>query len=291
MIIENGASITIDIPNIIFSFKHWEDAWPNIWNFLLVPATFLAAVTTIIAVITAWKLKSRQIRKNLPMLSLNISNEDERCFEYVSTDSGLNLENGAKQKKEELWLKMFVSNSGNTAAKDVQIRLRKTLRDGRTDPQSRSNMWFKVSNLKMYYINMLPRNIDQPFDLAFVSRTCGDTKDKEFIHYHMGLVQPELDKDWEIIRKSMEENKENKLDVSFVYTIEVAVLSSNADAIIKRIELHLPDIKIDSMPDNYFGKENLRKYMNVKAYDYKDNSRNRIYKIRKHISKFLSPRD
>ena len=251
------------VDTILETAKKLADLWPA----LAAIGTWVAAGATIFAVGFAIKLQRKYAKRERPILSVKIEPNSDKCFDYVGPELFPSNDN-----REELWLRVLVSNSGDTAARDVQIRLVEILREKAIDPQSRSNLWFKVSNLNQISLNMLPRGIDQPFDIAFVGHSIDQSseikKNNDKVSFYLMMVKPELDKPWIEIKEKVEISPENKLILGYKYTLRIAVLSSNADAVHYNLTLRMinpssdPDIQ-EKIGRKSIKKDNLKTYLKV----------------------------
>lgn len=251
--------------------KKLADLWPA----LAAIGTWIAAGAAFFVVGFAIKLQRKYAKRERPILSVKIEPEADKCFEYVGLGLAPSDDESAQptDNREELWLRVFVSNSGDTAARDVQIRLVEIFREKAIDPQSRSNLWFKVSNLNQTSLNMLPRGIDQPFDIAFVCHSINNsskTNQNDKVSFYLMMVKPELDKPWIEIKEKIEISPENKLILGYKYTLHIAALSSNADVAHYNITLRMinpssdPDIQ-EKIGRQFIGKDKLKTYLMVET--------------------------
>lgn len=230
----------------------------DLWLALAAIGTWIAAGATIFAVGFAIKLQRKYARRERPILSAKIEPGTDKCFSYVGPELF-----PPNNNREELWLRVLVSNSGETAARDVQIRLVEILREKGIDPQSRSNLWFKVSNLNKTSLNMLPRGIDQPFDIAYVIHSINQSSEikgnNDKVSFNLMMVTPELDKPYIKIKEQIEINPKNKLMLGSEYTLRIAVLSSNADAVHYNFTLRMVDPSFDPDIQKKIGRQAIKK--------------------------------
>jgi len=197
------------------------------WNAV---GTWFTGFATLLAVIVALRLQRRYERRDRPLLSVTLEPESADYLRYVPPKFASAEDKpryDGSSEREELWLRVVVQNSGDTAARDVEVRLLDILRERDTEPESRSNLWFKVASLNSKSVNILPRGIRQPFDIAFVRHVVSPAAEFSF---HLVLVKPDLES-WPTEKTRIEQDVgHNALDIGWTYRVHIAALSSNADA-------------------------------------------------------------
>jgi hypothetical protein len=204
------------------------------WNKIGAIGTWFSGVMTPAAVVLALGLQWFHERRNQPRLSITLKPESGNYLSYVSPEFASAGDNPRGEKvstqREELWLRVAVENSGGAVARDVEVRLRKTQRAGDKESESRESLWFKAASINSTSMNMLPRGLEQHFDIAFVVHKFAPSNE---LFFHLALVTPGLkpDDSWAAIKERMEKAERNKLVPGDAYELHIVALSSNADAV------------------------------------------------------------
>ena len=245
-------------------FSTWLEKFNGIWQALAALGTWGAVWATLKAVRFAINLQRIYAERDRPVLSVALETSNKKCFSYINSD----IVNSSDEAWEELWVRLLVSNSSDTPARDVQIQLvdiyRKDLNT--KDPQSRSNLWFKISNLNRTSINLLPRDIESPIDIAYVKHEFNkvDTSKNDGVSFYLTIVEPELDKPWDQIKNKIENSSENLLIDDFTYFINIVVLSSNAGVVHKQMELKFVNpLKHPGNVKRFIQEEQLKAYVDI----------------------------
>ena len=135
------------------------------------------------------------------------------------------------------------------------MRLFEILREGGDVAESRGSLWFKVGNLNSISVRMLPKGINQHFDIAFVVHNLASQNGMSF---HLALVpplfldKPQLGGSWADLKKQMETDTTNMLDVGRKYTLRIVAYGSNAEAVYYNFSIRLIPKPIE---DTQTGKE------------------------------------
>jgi hypothetical protein len=200
------------------------------WNAIGALGAWFSGGTTLLAVILLLTLQRRMDRRGRPCLSARLDPQSSDCIRYVSSEFS-----SQNDQREELWIRIAVENSGENAARNVEVRLLNILRENAKEPESRSNLWFKAASLDSTSINMLPRGMKQHFDIAFVRHLL--TEEQPSLHLVMG--KPDL-KPWQQEKTRIEQDRhDNKLEAGVTYIVSVAVLSNDADAVFHSFSIRL----------------------------------------------------
>ena|SRR5208282_2900691 len=197
------------------------------WNAVGVVGTWFSGVATLCAVVIALRLQRMYERRDRPSLSVTLKPESNECLRYMPPEfasAGDDPRGQDSAQLEELWLRVCLNNSGGAAARDVEVRLLEILREGGDVAESRGSLWFKVGNLNSISARMLPKGINQHFDIAFVVH---DLASQNSMSFHLALVpplfldKPQLGGSWADLKKQMETDTTNRLDVGRKYTLRI----------------------------------------------------------------------
>lgn len=192
--------------------------------------TWFSGVATLFAVVVALRLQRFYERRDRPKLILKFQFDDGDCVPYIPPHfAGGNTlaQRSQSPEREELWVRLCVENTSETAAKDVEIRLISLCRNGEETPEKRPRWWFKASNLDATSVALLPRGLPAYFDIAYIANIKGSSEDLSF---YLMIVRPDL-KVWDEEKQRIESDDENnKLDIGWTYTLRLALISSNGDA-------------------------------------------------------------
>src|ERR1039457_6930508 len=150
----------------------------ELWTII---GTFFGGVATLTAVLLLIWWERHKEKHTRPRLRVTGPAHSKDCLRYVQDA----FASTSDKKREEFWFRLAVSNSGPSAAKDVQIRLRTIKADGAAEPESRSNLWFKPACLTATSINILPRGITQHYDIAYARHMLPPNQD---LFFHLVLI-------------------------------------------------------------------------------------------------------
>jgi predicted transport protein len=200
--------------------------YPNILQLLIFIGTSFSSVVALSAVFLADYIR----KKNRPNLHIKV--DSKNYFEYIKLN----------EDRAEGWIKIHVYNTGRSAATDVQVRLVKIdclniHGKDESDPQSRPFLWFKVGNINSISLNILPREIDQPFDIGYVYHDIYRTIKSDKYASNLILIKPEIEKPWDKIKEDIEKSPETSLRLKIAYKLQIVVVCRNADA--RKYELYL----------------------------------------------------
>jgi hypothetical protein len=190
--------------------------------------TWFAAFATVGAVILALRLRRAEDRRSRPRLEVSFAPESDDHVVYVPPQfASAEPRHEGAPRREELWIRITVQNLGDTAAKDVEVRLQGVVRRKDSKKEGRANLWFKVSNVSDTMVRQLPRGFPAHFDVAFVKHTVDPA---DVIGVHLVIVKPDMG-DWEDEKARIEKEERNALEIGWNYDINLVVLGSNADAV------------------------------------------------------------
>lgn len=199
------------------------------WNAL---GTWFAGIATLLAVIVALRLQRYYERRDRPSLSVTFDENSKYDLRYVhqrfAGEAGKTDANEHRDRRE-LWIRVAVESTADVAARDVELRIIEVVREGDEFAEGRSNWWFKTSGLNSTTVQMLPRGIRQPFDIAYISNVSGSDPD---VAFYLAIVKKGDIRPWTQERRRIEaDDRNNRLDVGWTYLIRFVVLSGNADAV------------------------------------------------------------
>lgn len=224
---------------------------------------WFTGVATFSAVAVAWSLRRLWERRQRPVLSVGYDARSEEDSRYVPPPFAAgppSSKNPGEPGREELWVRLHVKNTSKTTARDVQLRILSIQRERKEAPDNRSKWWFKASNLDATSVTIHPQ-FTQHFDIAYVKNILGTSDDLAF---YLVIVRPDL-LPWPQQKARIEEDAENNwLEVGWKYTLQLALLSDNADAKYYEMEVKVdPRGSEDPSTDQRLGADNLRKRVHV----------------------------
>ncbi len=193
------------------------------WNTV---GVWFSGLMTLFAVYVALRLQRLFERRDRPQLSARFERKDD-CLRYVSAAIASDpTKNQQEPKREELWLRILVMSKGEVAARDVQVQLVDVHRDDDPEPESRSRLGFKASNLNSTTVGLVPNGLPREFDIAFAWHTQGS----DDLECRLATSIPEIPS-WHDLKDKIERDDRRKLELGHSYRIHVAIFGSNADAV------------------------------------------------------------
>ena len=211
---------------------------------------WFAGIATLGAVVLALffdRLKEKWSRARLSVTHESDSNGDRR---YVGQPFA-----GGDEKREEMWLRLCVTNSSRSPAKGVQIRLL-SIKKTTGQFENRPGWFFKASHLQAVTAPPLFRGFRQHFDIAYLKREFGETPAQ--YGFYLTIVPDNLGPIWQEEKNRIEKAENyNMLDIGGEYLVRVALMGENVE--LKRYELK---IHVQHDPDlggqNALGESRLR---------------------------------
>lgn len=226
---------------------------------LEVAGDWFTGLMTLTAVILALFLQRLSERVRSPRLAVDYNRDEEVNNRYLILDSSHThpdtsfVSDPSEGSREELWIRLRVTNNGPVTAKDVEVRFIGVARKKDNVRDNRSAWWFKVSHLNDTHTNLPPR-FTHFFDIAFLSNDVGSRRD---LSLYLVIVKPEL-LPWEEEKARIEISPDNKLDLGWDFVLYFAVAAANADAKYYEMSLRVDPRKVDDpLSTTVLGREHL----------------------------------
>lgn len=202
---------------------------------------WFSGIATLSAVLIALRLQRLYEKRERPSLSVTFGRNSD-CLRYIPPRFA--TPEDQEYEREELWIRIIVTNSGENAARDVEVRLVDVHINGESQPESRSSKWFKASNINLTSVKLLPRGFSHPFDIAFAVHTLPT----DATSFHLVTTEPDL-RPWAEEKLHIErDQRDGELELGRLYHVHFAALSSNADAIHYRLSMKLAPRREDDPP-------------------------------------------
>ena len=232
------------------ALERWLIAHSTVLNLL---ATWFSGVATFLAVGFALYLQRRIERRGRPRLILTASSFAGPCLRYLDPVwTAAAPGTAGHPRREELWLRLWLQNDSPTVARDVALKLIAVERDGVLE--SRPRWPFKLSTLDATVVDLLPRGFDQPIDIAYLRNTEGVNEDARLALVLVKAPQ----RPWQEEKARIEGNSfYHPLAAGHTYTIRLAAISSNADALYCKMTVTLTASSSGPLGD-LCGEERLR---------------------------------
>ncbi len=201
-----------------------------------VVASWFAGIATLLAVVLALFLDQLKAWWRQAKLVVSHKGDDNGDRRYVPPPFA-----GGDKSREELWLRLRVTNQARTPARGVQLRLL-TIKKTTAPLENRPGWFFKVSHLQAITAPSLYRDFAQHFDIAYVKHEFGG--ETGTVGFYLAIVPPDLRPVWQEDKDRIERTEHyNLLDVGSEYLIRVALLCENAKLVYRTLKI---SAKVDS---------------------------------------------
>lgn len=226
-------------------------------SFLSMLGSWFSGLATFGAVSYALYLQRKYESKNQPTMTAIYSDNDKYNNTYVPPEH-INSSNSI----EELWVRICLNNESRITAKDVELRFISVQREKVNYPEHKPKWWFKASNLNAISVN-IPRKLEQHFDIFYIKN---DTKTDDDISFFLATVPPDF-KPWAEEKKRIEEDVDNQLEIGWEYTLQFALVCSNADPKYYQMVVKIDSrTKQDPEKKSLIGEDGLKKRINIVSF-------------------------
>lgn len=226
-------------------------------SFLQMLGSWFAGLATFGAVSYALYLQRKYEWKNQPSVTAIYSDTDKFNNAYVPPEH-INASNSI----EELWARICLRNESRVTAKDVELRFISVQREKSGYPEHRPKWWFKASNLNAITVN-IPRKLEQHFDVFYIKN---DIESEEDISFYLATVPPDF-RPWSDEKQRIEEDVDNQLEIGWRYTLEFALVCSNADPKYYQMVIKVDSrTKLDPEKKSLLGEIGLKNRINTVSF-------------------------